>query len=71
MTPLLLIPLVACLLLSYSYGNSLSAQKEKEGFVFELVANEVVSHPGVEKIRFNGTVEIALRHQTPLRKAES
>ena len=59
MTPLLLIPLVACLLLSYSYGNSLSAQKEKEGFIFELVANEVVSHPGVEKIRFNGTVEIA------------
>ena len=59
MTTILLIPLAASILLSYSYGDSLSAQKEKEGFIFGLVANEVVSHHGVEKIRFNGTVDIA------------
>ncbi|WP_276349312.1 glucosyltransferase domain-containing protein [Enterobacter hormaechei] len=59
MTPLLVIPLAASFLLSYSYGNSLSAQNEKEGFIFELVAKEVISHPGVEKIRFNGSVDIA------------
>lgn len=59
MTPVLIIPLVASILLSYSYGNSLSAQKEKEGFVFELVAKEVISNPGIEKIRFNGTVDIS------------
>lgn len=54
-TPVLFVPLTACFLISYSYGNALSSQNEKENFIFSLVAKDVTSNEGINKIRFNGT----------------
>jgi len=59
MTPFMLIPVAASILLSYSYGNALSSQKEKEGFIFSLMAKDIASKPDIESIRFNGTSSIS------------
>ncbi|XUA17424.1 glucosyltransferase domain-containing protein [Citrobacter sp. OP27] len=57
---LVIIPalVIACSFLQmYSYGNALSAQKQKEDFIFSMMAQDIVKHNGgINKIRFNGTV---------------
>lgn len=44
----------------YAYGNALSAQKQKEDFIFSLMAQDIVKYDGhINKVRFNGSVSMA------------
>lgn len=59
LTPVLIVPVAASILLSYSYGNALSSQNEKENFIFSLVARDIINNDGINKIRFSGTASLS------------
>lgn len=43
----------------YAYGNALSAQKQKEDFIFSLMAQDIIKYEGeINKVRFNGSVSM-------------